>query len=206
MEACKQHGVDCEREKLCRRIFGCILTVIILILLTILIVWLVLRPAKPRFYLRDVTLTQFNLTAPGFLGVSAQITISSKNPNDRIGIYYDRLDAYAVYKGQQVTVPSALPRGYQGHEDIAVWSPTLYGTAVPVAPYLSDALSQDQSAGVLLVSFRVGGRLRWKVGSWTSGRYHLFVNCPAFMTNVRGAAGVDCYKLQQGMVTCSVDV
>lgn len=108
---------------------------------------------------------------------------------------------------QQITLSSVLPPVYQGHNDIDVWSPYLYGAAVPVAPYLADALQQDCAAGFLLVHVKIDGRIRWKVGSWISGHYHLFVNCPAFLsTRGDGSGGAALsFKFQQ-MTGCSVDV
>lgn len=205
-KAC-DHYSDCRRKKFYRRLCSCILTLIILILLVILIIWLVLRPTKPKFYLRDLTISQFKLTQPNLLNTNLQVTVASRNPNSRIGIYYDKLDVYAEYKDQRITVPTALPTGYQGHYDYAVWSPFLYGTAVPVSEYLAEALQQDENAGFLLVNVKVDGRLRWKVGSWVSGHYHIYVNCPSFLTvgNGKGNGGGWGFRFNQ-MVTCSVDV
>lgn len=206
-KACEQYYCKCKRHKASRCLFACILALIILILFVILVIWLVLRPTKPRFYLRDVTITQFNLSQPNYLTTSLQVTVSSRNPNDRIGVYYDKLDVYAEYKNQRVTIPTALPTGYQGHNDFAVWSPFLYGTDIPVGPFLTEALSQDENAGFLLIDVKVDGKLRWKVGSWVSGHYHIYVNCPAFFTVGNGKAngGGWGFRFQQ-MVTCSVDV
>ncbi|KAJ8470372.1 hypothetical protein OPV22_024715 [Ensete ventricosum] len=175
------HG-NCDRKKLFRRIGFGALIFIILVLLAIFIIWLVLRPSKPSFYLQDASIAQFNFTAgTNLLTAIMQVTVSTRNPNDRIGIYYDKLDAFAVYKDQQITTSTELPTGYQGHNDVVVWSPYLYGAAVPVTPYLSVALDQDIAAGLLLVDINVEGQLRWKVGTWTSGYYHISVTCPAFV-------------------------
>ncbi|URE40880.1 harpin-induced protein 1 domain containing protein [Musa troglodytarum] len=162
---CGIHGEQ-KRHKLYRRLFAAFLVLLILAFLAVLVVWLVLRPTKPRFYLQDADLLRFNLTpgAAPLLTSVVQVTLSSRNPNDRIGVYYDRLDAYVLYKSQQVTAATALPSGYQGHNDVTVWSPYLYGADVPLAPYLADALSQDANAGYLLLYVRVDGLLggRWR--------------------------------------------
>lgn len=88
-----------------------------------------------------------------------------------------------------------------------IWSPFLSGNSVPIAPFLAVNLAQDQSAGNILVNIKIDGRVRWKVGSWTSGRYHLFVNCPAYLNfgkHYPGAGGIGIkYALDQG---CSTDV
>ncbi|KAL5709196.1 hypothetical protein ACHQM5_019911 [Ranunculus cassubicifolius] len=204
---CGNHGG--HKKKLYRRLFAAFLIFIILILFTILIIWLILRPTKPRFTLQDATVYNFNVSTGTFLLTSYfQVTVTTRNPNDRIGIYYDKLDIFASYHGQQITLANSISKTYQGHNDINVWSPFLSGTAVPLAPFLAVNLAQDQSTGNILVNIRIDGRVRWKVGTWTSGRYHLFVNCPAYLTfgnkYTVGGGGVGIkYALDQG---CSVDV
>ncbi|XP_010912374.1 NDR1/HIN1-like protein 1 [Elaeis guineensis] len=198
----------CKRRRLYRVIFAWILAFIILILLIILIIWLVLRPTKPKFYLQDASVYAFNVSSPdNLLSSTIQVTISTRNPNDRVGIYYDRIDVFASYKYQQITPATAVPPFYQGHNDVDLWSPYLCGVSVPVAPYLAEAISQDQSSGFILVHVKIDGRIRWKVGSWVSGHYHLFVTCPAFLSfeSGKGVGDPPVIKFQQ-ISTCSVDV
>ncbi|TVU26788.1 hypothetical protein EJB05_29352, partial [Eragrostis curvula] len=119
----------------------------------------------------------------------------SPRRSSRVGVYYDRLDVYASYKYQQVTLGASLPPVYQGHGDVDVWSPVLTGPNVPFAPYLADALGKDVANGYLIMEVKIDGRVRWKVGSWTSGHYHIFVTCPAFFitsggNGVVGAGGL----------------
>ncbi|XP_008799695.1 NDR1/HIN1-like protein 1 [Phoenix dactylifera] len=196
-------------HKLSRLIFAMILGFIILILFIILVIWLVLRPTKPKIYLQDASVSAFNVSSPeNLLSSTLQVTISTRNPNDRIGIYYDRVDVFASYKYQQITLAASVPPFYQGHNDIDVWSPYLYGVDIPVAPYLAEALVQDQSSGFLLLHIKIDGRVRWKVGTWISNHYHLYATCPAFLSFETGK-GVDgdppAVKFQQ-ISTCSVDV
>uniref|UniRef100_A0A5B7AYR1 Late embryogenesis abundant protein LEA-2 subgroup domain-containing protein n=1 Tax=Davidia involucrata TaxID=16924 RepID=A0A5B7AYR1_DAVIN len=197
-----------ERRKLYRRLFAGFLTLIVIVLFIILLVWLILRPTKPRFILQDATVYAFNVSSPNFLTSNLQITMASRNPNARIGIYYDSLDIYATYQSQQITLPTVLPSTYQGHKDYNIWSPFLYGNAIPMAPYLAVALNQDQMAGMVLINIKVDGRVRWKVGTFISGRYHLHVNCPAYITfgnNNNGIAVGPATKYQL-VQHCYVDV
>jgi hypothetical protein len=211
-----------EHRQLIRRIFAGILSFIILILLVIFLIWIILRPTKPRFILQDATVFAFNLSStgetpssivptPNTLTLTIQVTLSSFNPNSKIGIYYHKLDAYASYRGQQISLATELPQTYQGHRDVAVWSPILYGAAVPVSPYLSGILRQDQTSGGVLVNIKVNGRVKWKVGTWVSGRYHIDVNCPAFI-RVAGDKGDDGFGVSRPAVkfqflqSCVVDV
>ncbi|KAJ6790506.1 NDR1/HIN1-like protein 1 [Iris pallida] len=98
---CGKHGND----HLFRSAIACIVFLVIVVLLIILIVFLVLHPHKPKFYLQDATVLSFNLSSPNLLStylqmrlvaILFQVTVSSKNPNNRVGVYYDRLDHAAV--------------------------------------------------------------------------------------------------------------
>ncbi|KAJ3675132.1 hypothetical protein LUZ60_004174 [Juncus effusus] len=181
-----------KRRHIFRGIGSCCVTIVIIILLIILIVYLSLRPTKPQFYLQTVHLIKIlnspATSAPPTLTTNLQVTISSRNPNNRIGIYYDKLDTYATYRDQPVTAPVMLPPIYEGHKDVAVWSPVLVGNNVPIDQYTASAIQQDQSSGVILFNVKIDGRVRWKVGSWTSGHYHLFVNCP-ILVSLNGGMG-----------------
>lgn len=180
---CGNHRWHERHDEGIRRFFKIILFLAIIVLITVLIVWLVLRPTKPKFYLRDATVMAFNLSlTPSILTTTIQVTIAIRNPNQRIGIFYDRLQVYASYKSQPITLSSKNRPFYQPRKGVSVLSPFLFGVDVPMAPYLSTSLSQDEQSGSALLVVKIDGRVRWKVGSWTSGRYHLFVNCPAYLS------------------------
>ncbi|XP_074587837.1 NDR1/HIN1-like protein 1 [Curcuma longa] len=208
----RRHGLRLRLRL--RHLLTGLLLFVSLILLLILIIWLVLRPSKPKLYLQAVSIYQLNVTgcgaAPNLLTAVLQTTLSSRNPNDRVGIYYDELRAFAAFKGQRITAAAPLAAGYQGHHDVAVWSPYLYGACVPLAPYLAAALEEARATGLLLVEVEVEGRLRWKVGTWISGHYRLQANCPAFLTVSNrvgnGAGETPAFRFQQQLSTCTVDV
>ncbi|KAM0940417.1 hypothetical protein DsansV1_C18g0149991 [Dioscorea sansibarensis] len=197
---------ECKRDKIHRRLFWLVVAVILIVLFVILIVWLALRPTKPRFILQNTDIIQFNLSSSSTLSSIIQITISSHNPNEHVGIYYDNLSVFISYKSQQITLPSSMSPAYQGHGDVDAWSPFLYGNTVPIAPSLCEAIVQDENAGLLLLFIKIDGRLRWKVGSWISGHYHIYVNCPALLTFVNGKASGYSPSLKLRQVSaCTVD-
>ncbi|KAK9999666.1 hypothetical protein SO802_019269 [Lithocarpus litseifolius] len=207
---CGNH--DHDKAKL-RLILFIILGFIVLVLFVVLLVWIILLPKKPRFVLQDATVYVFNVstTEPSTLTTSMQITVASKNRMDKVGIYYEILDIYATYRSQQVTMPTLLPSTYQDHREISVWSPFLYGNMIPVAPGLMMALEQDQNVGAVLLNIRINGCVKWKVGTWISGKYHLNVNCPAYIKfggfNPDGGITVGpVMKFESVVQGCSVDV
>ncbi|XP_027066832.2 NDR1/HIN1-like protein 1 [Coffea eugenioides] len=197
-----------KRKKMLQRLCAGLLILAFIILLAILITWAVLQPKKPRFILQDATIFIFNVSAPNILTANIQVTVYSRNPNDQIGIYYDKLDVYATYHSQQITYYTAIPPVYQGHKDVNVWSPFIYGNNVPIAPYNGLALTQDQSNGAVQLMIKMNGRVKWKVGTVTTGRYHLHVTCPAYIpfgnknTGIVIGTGIK-YQLSQ---SCKVSV
>nr|GMC62878.1 NDR1/HIN1-like protein 26 [Ipomoea batatas] len=114
---------------------------------------------------------------------SATYVISVRSPLDhKVGIYYDEVQVYASYKGQQITLYTSLPPFYQGHGEANLLSAYLQaGNGLPVAPSFSYQVQRDQSAGRLVLMLKVNGKLRWKVGTWVSGKYRFNVNCVAIM-------------------------
>uniref|UniRef100_A0A803PQH4 Late embryogenesis abundant protein LEA-2 subgroup domain-containing protein n=1 Tax=Cannabis sativa TaxID=3483 RepID=A0A803PQH4_CANSA len=151
------------------------------ILSIILLVWLILHPTKPEFSLKEADIYLLNLSNVNLLNSSIQLTLFSKNPNQKIGIYYDELQVYATYKGQQITLYTSLPPFYQGHEDTNLLSASLVGIGLPVAPSFGYEVERDKNVGRLVLNLKLNARLRWKVGTWVSGKYRLNVNCVAVM-------------------------
>ncbi|XP_071718777.1 NDR1/HIN1-like protein 1 [Rutidosis leptorrhynchoides] len=202
---------DGKRRKLyCHVGIGLVVSLIVVVAIIILTIYLIHRPTKPQFTLQEITLNAFNISTAttATLTSSFQITMSSRNPNARTGIFYDKLDVYATYRGQQITLQTMLPPSYLGHKDVTVWSPYLYGTEVPLASYLAGSLSQDKTAGTVLVNIKASGKVRWKFGTFVLGKYSLNVNCPAYITfgNKDGSYAVDPAVKYQLVARCSVDV
>jgi hypothetical protein len=205
-EGKKPHHHEHRLRRCCGCMASCLLALVLIAAFITLVVYLALRPSKPSFYLQDLQLRRPISLGDPSLTASAQVTLASRNPNDRVGIFYKRLDVFVTYRDEPVTVPVSLPALYQGHRDVAVWSPVLAAQAVPVAGYVADALKQDVAAGFVALTVKVDGRLKWKVGSWVSGSYHLFVSCPAVLSAPYGGGGtVTSLKFTQP-TGCSVEV
>ncbi|XP_058087888.1 NDR1/HIN1-like protein 1 [Magnolia sinica] len=201
---CGKH--DCKWKKLYRPLLFTLLGFVIAVVFIILVIYLALRPTKPSFFIQDATVYQFNMTSPNFLTSTLQVSLYSRNPNSRVGIYYDSLDMYASYHNEQITLSTGLPSVYQGDNDVSIWSPLLCGASIPISPYLGVAFDRDHAVGLAVITVKVKGVLKWKVGTWVSGQYQLYVSCPAYLTCVGkdGRAG-PIFSLQQP-ATCSTDV
>ncbi|KAL2540309.1 Late [Abeliophyllum distichum] len=156
-------------------------TFLLTMLSLIFLVWLILHPTKPQFSLKDTDIYQLNLSGPNLINSTVRLTLLSNNPNKKVGIYYDVLQVYASYKGQIITRETSLPPFYQGNEETNLLSASLVGNQLPVAPSFGYEVGRDQRIGKFVLTLKVIGRLRWKVGTWVSGRYRFNVNCVAIL-------------------------
>ncbi|KAG6479300.1 NDR1/HIN1-like protein 26 [Zingiber officinale] len=194
---CSEQGLrsfHLGKKKKKKLLYG-LVSLLTTILSLFFLVWFILHPSKPEFYLKDASVFQLSLggaaTTPRFLNSTIITTIVSKNPNARVGIYYDQMRTYAAYKGQQITGDVVLPPFFQGHQEVNVLSAALQGAGLPVAPSFGYEVERDQkTAGKMSLRLRMDGRLRWKVGMWVSGPYRVDVNCVAVIL-FRSAADSD---------------
>lgn len=168
-------------HKLNKKLYIYLTTLLLSLLSLIFLVWLILHPTKPQFSLKEADLNQLNLSGPSLLNSSIQITLQSINPNKKVGIYYDEFLLYASYKGQKISPETAISPFYQDQQETNLLSASLIGFQQPVAPSFAYEVQRDQGTGRLALSFKVMGKLRWKVGTWVSGRYRFIVNCITIM-------------------------
>ncbi|CAM8878699.1 unnamed protein product [Rhodiola kirilowii] len=83
--------------------------------LAILIFWLIFRPHPLNFQVTEAALTEFaiaNITLKYNLAVS----LTARNPNSRVGVHYDRMEANAYYDDQRFSSVT-LNDFDQGHKN-----------------------------------------------------------------------------------------
>jgi Late embryogenesis abundant protein len=122
-----------------------------------LLLWFLLHPTNPKFYLKDLSA----------LNSTISTTVISKNPNSHASLYYDNLHVYLAYAGVQITPDVVLPPFNQGQLDSDIISTNLVG---PTA-------ASGMAMKLTNLNLKIVGNLRWKVGPWMSGRYKLEVDC-----------------------------
>lgn len=153
-----------------------IVTIIVVLGIIVLVLWLVLRPSKVKVYVDNVSLTEFNLTDNN-LSYNLKLDMSVRNPNKRVGIYYDRLEATAYYEGNRFGY-TTLPAFYQGHKNTSMLYPAFVGqSAIALASSGVSDFNQDASQGYFDVFVRVNLRIRFKVGPIKTNRYKPKFEC-----------------------------
>ncbi|XP_039142347.1 NDR1/HIN1-like protein 26 [Dioscorea cayenensis subsp. rotundata] len=198
-EHCANKGLNIK--KLNKKILYGLSTFIFSIFSLLLFIYFILHPSNPQFYLKNTNLYQLTSLSNSTI----DITLMSKNPNSHVGIYYDKLNVYTTYKGEEITDISELPPFYQGQGETSFLSTSMQGSGMTVSTSLGYEFGRDRSSGKLLLGVKLDGRLRWKVWFWVFGRYPLHVSCTVVISFRPGDNAGILSASAQG-TQCSTDV
>ncbi|KAK4736577.1 hypothetical protein R3W88_000274 [Solanum pinnatisectum] len=166
----------------CSCIFNCICTCIFQILCTLLVIaavvgficWFVLRPNKVNFHISDASLTQFDFsTRNNTLYYDLHLNVSIRNPNKRIGIYYDSIEARAIYHGQNFSIVKPDPF-YQGHKNTTDLNLVFTGQD---SVQLGSEYNVEKDSGVYQFGLRLYMRIRFKFGWIKTKKIKPMIKC-----------------------------
>ncbi|KAK4432613.1 NDR1/HIN1-like protein 10 [Sesamum alatum] len=94
---------SCLFKSICTCICQIICILVVLAGIVLLILWLILRPTNIASHTTDASLAEFNLTG-GTLRYNLAINIAVHNPNSRVQIEYEKIEAEAFYWGERFAI------------------------------------------------------------------------------------------------------
>ncbi|XP_022743987.1 NDR1/HIN1-like protein 3 [Durio zibethinus] len=158
-------------------LFNIIITAVVVIGLAVLIFWLIFRPNKVKFHVTDVSLTEFNLTTNNTLHYNLAVNMTVRNPNKRIGIYYDRIEARAYYEDQRLNTQTLTPF-YQGHKNTSFLNLVFSGEQfVMLGADQTSQFNEETTSGIYSIDVKLYLRIRFKVGRVKTGRFKPKISC-----------------------------
>ncbi|KAF3321824.1 protein YLS9-like protein [Carex littledalei] len=133
----------------------------------VLVYWLIFQPHQIRAYVDTATLSNFSLsntTSAPSLTYNLNLTLSLRNPNRRIGIYFDRLSAAAFYDGSQLgPTESDFDPSFQKAKTTKVVYPAFAGKENNLGGGVGDTFSKEQKEGAYNVLVKLRSKLRYKL-------------------------------------------
>jgi hypothetical protein len=157
-------------------IFQIVLTIVIILGVIALIFYLLFRPNNVKFHVTDVSLTRFEHTNDTlFYNMNANLTI--RNPNRRIGIYYDTIEARGEYQGHRFGSQD-ITRFYQGHKTTNNVSVDLQGQNIVMLE--GDQLNRynsERSSGMYRIDLKLRLRIRLRLGIVKTPRFRPKIEC-----------------------------
>ncbi|ONH96186.1 hypothetical protein PRUPE_7G112000 [Prunus persica] len=145
----------------------------ILFIVAIIIFWLIFQPQELKFTVTDASLTQFNLTNTSItnttnntLYYNLALNVSIRNPNKKVGVYYNRIQAIGNYgKKRFALVNTTSTPFYQGHKNTTMVRFVLQGQQVVVlgGKELS-RFNSETSARVYNIDVKLAQRIKARYG------------------------------------------
>ncbi|GMY12733.1 NDR1/HIN1-like protein 6 [Fagus crenata] len=140
-----------------------LLLLLVIIGATVGILYLVFQPKLPTYSVDSLKISRLGLNFDMSLYAEFDVKITAYNPNNKIGIYYEKGGKLSVWYTNTKLCDGVLPKFYQGHQNktllqVALTGQTQYGST------LMTALQQQQQTGRIPLDLKVDAPVAIKLG------------------------------------------
>ncbi|KAG1361224.1 NDR1/HIN1-like protein 6 [Cocos nucifera] len=168
-----------KRSCCCRCLCWTILTIITLIILVAAvagILYLIFDPKIPKYSVDRLRISSFDVDNNMTVTAGFNMTVTARNPNKKIGIYYEDGSYLSVWYADTSLCNGRLPAFYQGHRNTTVLNVLLTGEAQLGSEILTE-LQQQQQTGTIPLLFKGDVPVRVKFGSLKLWKMTFRVKC-----------------------------
>lgn len=182
-----------RRHRGCTGCCCCLLTtlcsilvaVVVILGITALVLWLVLRPIHaPTYSINDIQIKTFSVGSSNSTANNATTTLSADllynitatNPNKHIGIKYDKINIATSYDGE-VFAQNTVPSFYSGHQNVTTIVSEFNVTNFALSSTAGSALVTAVQSNSVPLHTRADAKVRVKIGSYTSFAVWVHVDC-----------------------------
>ncbi|XP_043689429.1 NDR1/HIN1-like protein 2 [Telopea speciosissima] len=180
-----RYHVQQVRESLTKRVVKCLCGTLLTLLLVVgilgFILWLSLRPHRPRFHSTNFlfpALAQDN----GFDNAQITFNVTIRNPNQNMGVYYYSMEGEVYYREQRIgATPLSLPSSFPYYQESksTIWIPGQL--SVPTTLVVNDLrwteLMEDRATGTVWFRLELTSRIRFKISMWESKPHRMHATC-----------------------------
>ncbi|KAJ0778360.1 putative Late embryogenesis abundant protein, LEA_2 subgroup [Helianthus debilis subsp. tardiflorus] len=178
-----QNLVRPTRFKLVRLIVIVLLALIIFVGLTVLIIWLTIKPKKLVYSIDDVAIHNYYLSNANHLNATYNLTLSAYNPNKKVSIYYDKVDIIVLYDDETIS-RGTIDAFYQSKINTTRFKLNLASHDVALPDRIARDLKVERTLGRVELRVKLKTRIRFKLGMWKSRQYdHIKVSCAPLMVH-----------------------
>jgi hypothetical protein len=155
-----------------------LLTLVLIAGIIMFVLWLSLRPHRPKFYLTDFSIPNANRQS-GLANLPVRFAVTEHNPNQKIGIYYEEIVASVYYGDVLVAKGPVMQAFYQPPKgDTPVLGQL---TATGPNPATDSAawgrFSAELSAGAVRMRLMLTSTVQFQVKMWDTKHHHMKAEC-----------------------------
>ncbi|KAF3455152.1 hypothetical protein FNV43_RR05600 [Rhamnella rubrinervis] len=165
------------------------LTLIILVGIAVLIIWLVVRPRHLVYTVEDGSIHSFNI-ADNHLNSTFDFILRAYNPNNKVSVYYDSIEARVEYDDQTLASDAVQPF-FQPHKNVTRFEVKLKSQSVALFGSMPKDLKLERSSGGVELSVQIKAKIRFKVGAWKSRHMILRVYCSPVLVHFSSSRGFE---------------
>lgn len=163
------------QESLTSRFAKCVCSIFLSLMLLVgvifFVLWLSLRPHRPRFYLNSFSLARPGGGSSSSPVAAAAFNVSDRNPNQNVGIYYGDVTGSVYHRDGLVASGHVMDQFYQPSKSTTLMQGQLPAAANATLP------SADAGTGRVELRFELQSTIRFKVNMWDSRRHNMHVSC-----------------------------
>ncbi|GJN01269.1 hypothetical protein PR202_ga18522 [Eleusine coracana subsp. coracana] len=171
----------CPCKCLACGLFSCLCSILISLLVVVgvlaLIFYLIFRPHMIAATVDSAALAQFDLAPNSALAYNLSVDITVRNPNKRVGLYYDDVESLALFQDQRFGYVQ-LDSFYQGTEESTKVSPQFHGQQPLQGDVNAANFRSQQTDGKFDVEVKLNARLRVKVWAFKVRGPKARITCP----------------------------
>lgn len=166
---------DSFTSRLCKLLCAIFLTLVLVVGLISFILWLSLRPHRPRFHIHEFVVVGLG---QGSDITQIQFNASARNANHNIGVHYDSMDGSVFYKDQSIGSKPLLFPFYQGPKNTTAVGDTITVTTLKEnGQRWTEIMNERRMAGVVVFRLEIISIIRFQISKWHSRPHRMHANC-----------------------------
>ncbi|KAG6573210.1 NDR1/HIN1-like protein 13, partial [Cucurbita argyrosperma subsp. argyrosperma] len=162
--------------RLSKLICAIFLSLLLIVGIITFILWLSLRPHRPRFFIHDFSVPGLGLET-GFENAQIAFNVTARNSNLNIGIYYGSITGSVYYRDQKIGSTPLLDSYYEAPKTTKVLAAVLSGATLNINNERWMEFNNDRSKGTVAFRLEITSTIRFRISTWDSKRHGMHANC-----------------------------
>ncbi|KAK1411942.1 hypothetical protein QVD17_32817 [Tagetes erecta] len=165
-----------RRSMLIKTIITVLLALVIMTGITILVIWLSIKPKRPVYFIKGGSINNYSLTKDHHLNASYNLVLMSFNPSKKMHILYKKTEIKILFENV-VIARGAIDPWHQHKREKREVKLDLVSRDLVLSKAVAGHLEQAKSLDQVVLDVELKGRLKSKLGAWKSRYYHMKVSC-----------------------------
>ncbi|XP_006657787.1 NDR1/HIN1-like protein 2 [Oryza brachyantha] len=153
-----------------------LLTLVLVAGIIMFVLWLSLRPHRPKFFLDDFAIPNLNRQS-GAVNLPVSFTVGEHNPNQKVGIHYDEIFGTVYYNDLVVASGTVYRPFYEPPKGDTPLRGQLTATGPTPGDPAWQRFAADAAAGSVALRLLLNSTVRFQVKVWDTKEHHMKVDC-----------------------------